>query len=167
MKGIKGQLSSLPLTDLMQWIDMNKKSGVLFIYGDSMNTCFCFEEGKLLMGASKENGKRLGDFLTSEGQVQIDSIRKACSESRSEGVSLLGYLLNKKIVPREFLSVSIQQMAEEVIAEVLSLEDGSFEFVEELPDLFINTPIKLNTNFIVFEAVRKFDELRRKQQQGE
>jgi hypothetical protein len=151
----------------MQWIDMNKKSGVLFISGDSTETCFCFGDGKLLMAASKENGKRFGDILAAEGHVEPEIITKACSESRREGISLLGYLLDKKIMPKEFLSVSVQHMAEERITDVLSLEDGSFEFVEELPNLFMNTPIKLNTNFIVFEAVRKFDEMHRKHQQGE
>ena len=164
MKGIKGQLSSLPVTDLMQWIDMNKKSGVLFIAEGSTHTCFCFDEGKLLMAASRSDGMRFGDYLATEGHIGLEAIKTAYTESRRKEISIIGYLMDKKIMPKEFLRVAIQQMAEEIISDILSWQEGTFEFVEELPRVLMDTPIKLSTNFIVFEAVRRFDEINRKQQ---
>ena len=74
MKGIKGQLSSLSITDLMQWIDMNKKSGVLFVSSGEYSKCFCFEEGRLLLASAREEGGRFGEF------VQKDMVAVRVSE---------------------------------------------------------------------------------------
>jgi hypothetical protein len=161
MKGIKGQLSSLPITDLMQWIDMNKKSGVLFISEEENSKCFCFEEGKLLMGASNKEGGRLGEFLAKEGYIKLDVLRKAVSDSQSKGASLIGYLVDNRIIPQEFLKVSIQQLAEDAFTDVLSWEGGSFEFMEDLPVMLANSPVTFSTNFIIFESVRKYDEMKK------
>jgi hypothetical protein len=162
MKGIKGQLDSLPITDLMQWIDMNRKSGVLFVHGENSSKCFCFEEGKILLGSSNDASGRLGDFLAGEGHVSMERFTEAVNASREEKVPLIGYLIDSKIIPSEFLKVSIQQLAEDSIMDILSWNEGSFEFVEDLPELFSDSPILLSTNFIVFESVRKHDEVLKK-----
>lgn len=163
MKGIKGQLSSLPITDLMQWIDMNKKSGVLFVSNDASNKCFCFEEGRLLFAASNNEGGRLGDFLAKEGHVSTDALKRAISESKKGNAPLFAYMVENKVIPSEFLKVSVQYMAEQNIADILSWNGGTFEFIEDLPALVSKSPVKLSTNFIVFESVRRHDEELKKQ----
>jgi|Deesub1362A_J573_1020465.scaffolds.fasta_scaffold00013_230 hypothetical protein len=167
MKGIKGQLSSLPLTDLMQWIEMNKKTGVLFVSKDDSSKCFCFEDGRLLLAASKSEGKRFGDLLTKEGYISYDELEKAISESRKEKTSFIGYLTENKIVPKEFVTAALQQLAEENITEILGWQDGYFEFVEELPKVIAESPVQLSASFLVFESVRKHDELLRQRSQSE
>jgi hypothetical protein len=161
MKGIKGQLSSLPLTDLMQWIDMNKKSGILFFSDGKTSRCFCFEEGKLLLAGGRSPGRRFGDVLAKEGAADQAALRAAVNDCRSQGAPLMGYLMERKVVPEEFLKVCIQQIAEESITDILSWEGGTFEFREELPPILQDSPLKLSTNFIIFEAVRRYDELQR------
>jgi len=159
MKGIKGQLSSLSITDLMQWIDMNKKSGVLFVSSDSQNVCFCFEEGRLLMSSGKEQGSRFGDFLVAEGYLPPDRMKAVLKAGVKEGRSFIGHMVENKFVPAEFMKVSIEHLAEKYIMEILAWDEGSFQFVEELPKVLLESPIKLGINFITFEAVRKHDEL--------
>jgi hypothetical protein len=163
MKGIKGNLSSLSITDLMQWIDMNKKSGVLFVSDNITSRCFCFEQGKLLMASSNKEGDKFGEYIARESHVGIDAVRTAVMLSRDLGTSFTSYMIDNKMIPSEFLKVAVQQLAEDNITDILSWEDGSFEFVEELPSLLLDSPIVLNMNFIVFEAVRRYDEILKKQ----
>jgi hypothetical protein len=158
MKGIKGQLSSLSITDLMQWIDMNKKSGVLFVENDRSSKCFCFEEGRLLLASAKEDAKRFGDFLVKEGYLPADAIRQSVRDSREKGRSFLALLIENKQMPPEFMKVSIEHLAESNIMDILAWDEGSFQFVEELPAMLSMSPVKLGINFITFEAVRKHDE---------
>jgi len=163
MKGIKGQLSSLSITDLMQWIDMNKKSGVLFVSSDDKSKCFCFEEGRLLLASSREEGGRFGDFVQNEGFINLDGIKSVVNDAKTEGRSFIALMVDKKILPEEFVKVTVETLAEKNIVDILSWEeDGSFQFVEELPKLLTQSPIKLGINFITFEAVRKHDEVMQK-----
>jgi hypothetical protein len=166
MKGIKGELGSLPFTDLMQWIEMNRKSGVLFVSMGGAGMCFCFEGGKLLLASSNSDGGRFGDFLSKEGHINIGEIEKAVDMSRKGGISLIAHLTKNKIVPEELMTVAIQQLAEDTIAEVLGWHEGSFEFVERLPRLMAESPVRLNTSFVVFESVRKYDELSKRTEKG-
>jgi hypothetical protein len=166
MKGIKGELGSLPFTDLMQWIEMNRKSGVLFVSKGGAGKCFCFEGGKLLLASSNSDGGRFGDFLSKEGHINIGEIEKAVDMSRKGGISLIAHLTKNKIVPEELMTVAIQQLAEDTIAEVLGWHEGSFEFVERLPRLMAESPVRLNTSFVVFESVRKYDELSKRTEKG-
>ena len=164
MKGIKGQLSSLSITDLMQWIDMNKKSGVLFVTTDEKNKCFCFEEGRLLLASSREDGERFGDFVQKEGYISIDGLKDVIREGQSEGRSFISIMVDKSIMPEQFIKVTVEHLAEQSIIDILGWEEGSFQFVEELPKVLSKSPVKLGINFITFEAVRKHDELMKKRE---
>lgn len=163
MKGIKGQLSSLSITDLMQWIDMNKKSGVLFVSSSDNSKCFCFEEGRLLLASSKEDGGRFGDFVQSEGFINLEGMKAIVQDAQREGRSFIALMIENKVIPEEFVKVTVETLAERNILDILAWEeDGSFQFIEELPKLLTQSPIKLGINFITFEAVRKHDEVMQK-----
>lgn len=163
MKGIKGQLSSLSITDLMQWIDMNKKSGVLFVSSSDKSKCFCFEEGRLLLASSREEAGRFADFVQKEGFIDLEGMRSVVNDAKSESRSFIEILIERNIIPEEFIKVSVEALAERNIVDILSWdEDGSFQFVEDLPKLLFQSPIKLGINFITFEAVRKHDEVMKK-----
>jgi len=163
MKGIKGQLSSLSITDLMQWIDMNKKSGVLFVASNGNSKCFCFDEGRLLLASSKEEGGRFGDFVQNEGFINLDGMKSVVSEAKTQERSFIALMIEKNILPEAFVKVTVETLAEKNILDILSWdEDGSFQFVEELPKVLAKSPIKLGINFITFEAVRKHDEVMKK-----
>jgi hypothetical protein len=163
MKGIKGQLSSLSITDLMQWIDMNKKSGVLFVSSGEYSKCFCFEEGRLLLASAREEGGRFGEFVQKEGFINIAGMRELLEQGRKEERSFISVMIDKKVLPEEFVKVTVETLAEKNIVDILGWEeDGSFQFVEELPKILNKSPVKLGINFITFEAVRKHDEAMKK-----
>lgn len=166
MKGIKGQLSSLPLTDLMQWIEMNRKTGVLLINREDTSRCFCFKDGGILFASSSEDGGRLGDYLSSEAQVPKFKLEEILAESRNKGTSFVKNLTDCKLVPREFMKAIIEHVTESVIMDVLSWSDAAFHFIEQLPQFADGSGISLNTNHVVFESVRKYDESMRQKGAG-
>jgi hypothetical protein len=159
VKGIKGQLSSLSITDLIQWIEMNKKSGVLFVSHEASSKCFCFKGGKLLLASSKDEGKKFGDVMSHEGDISPADVLKAVSESRKGGGSFISCLIEDKQVPVEFITEILKILAERNIIDILSWPDGFFEFFEDLPSILSDSPVELAAGFIVFESVRKHDEL--------
>lgn len=158
MKGIKGQLSSLPVTDLMQWIEMNRKSGVLFLKRDESGKCICFKDGGILLASSNENGKRFGDYITDKANIPRDRLREIVTNSRDKGTSFIGELTESKAVPIEFMKAAVEHVVEAVLMDVLGWNEGSFHFVESLPKFVQDGGVSLNTSHTVFESVRKYDE---------
>lgn len=155
---LRGNIGSMPVTDLFQWIEINKKTGVLALAQEKVEKCFCFREGKIIFISSKKDGERLGEFLAKNGQVDEEKMKDALFKSQSEGVPFTQYIIEHKIVPREFLIVAISQLAEILFTDMLKWKTGRFEFIDGLPDIVINGPIHLSTSYLVFESVRKLNE---------
>lgn len=167
MKGIKGQLSSLSIPDLMQWIEMNRKSGMLIISENKKTRCFCFKEGSVLLASFNEDGKRFGDYLIREAHIEAGRIKEILSISRDKKASFINYLTDNKIVSSEFIKAILEQVSEAVLMDILGWQGGLFQFIEELPDIIEDSPVSLNTSHLVFESVRKYDEsLREKSSSG-
>ena len=162
MTGIKGELSSLSVTDLIQWIEMNKKTGVLFLKSDGKTNCVCFKEGSVLLASSNEDGHRLGDFLMSDAHIPIARVEETLSRCRTGG-DFVAALTESKAVPAEFMKVVIEHVAESVIIDVLSWAGGSFHFIESLPKFLDGSGVRLNASHLVFESVRKYDESRKQE----
>lgn len=166
---VRGELKSMPVTDFIQWIEMNKKTGVLSLrrHGEDVEKCFCFKEGRIIFVSSRRAGERLGEFLSRNGHIDEEKMTDALFQSRNEGVSFTHYLVEKRIVPKEFLIVAVTQLAEIVLSDILTWEEGWFEFQEGLPEIVMNGPVFLNTSFLILESVRKHDEMmKRKREEG-
>ncbi|MEE9524733.1 MAG: DUF4388 domain-containing protein [Thermodesulfovibrionales bacterium] len=155
---VKGELRSKPVTDLFQWIEMNNKTGVLLFAQGKTEKCFCFKEGKIIFVSSKKDGERLGEFLSKNGNIDEEKMKGALIASKKEEVPFTQYIIDNKVVPREFLIVAIEQLSEIIISDILDWETGTYRFIDGLPDIVINGPIHINTSYLVFEAVRKHDE---------
>ncbi len=158
MKGIEGNLSSLSITDLMQWIEVNRKSGALILKRDSEGRCFCFEEGSLMFASFGEEGRRFVDFLSKEIHIEAGRINETVLLSRENGGSFVSRLIDRKLVPLEFMKAAMEHITEAVLMDILTWTEGSFQFFEELPVFLSGSPVRLNTNHVIFESVRKHDE---------
>jgi hypothetical protein len=155
---LKGELRSMPIADVFQWIELNRKTGVLAVGLMEPEKYFCFRDGKVAFVSSKKEGERLGEFLSTNSQIDEEKLKEALFRSREDKVPFTRYLMDKKIVPREFLIVAISQLAEMLLQDILTWEHGIFEFSDGLPEIIANGPVFINTGYIVFESVRKHDE---------
>jgi hypothetical protein len=154
----EGDLRSRSVTDIFQRIEMDRETGVLLFTLDVIEKCFCFKEGRIIFVSSKKEGERLGEFLAKNGNIDEEKMKEALFASKQEAVPFTQYLVENKIVPREFLMVAIEQLSEIAFSDILDWNDGNYRFIRGLPDLVINGPIHINTSYLIFEAVRKRDE---------
>ena len=158
-------MKSMPAPDLFQWLEMNKKTGVLTLthHERKVEKCICFKGGKIIFVSSRKEGEKLGEFLSRNGHIDEERMKEALFQSKAEGVPFTHYLTEKKIVPREFLIVAIGELAAVIFSDLLDWEDGCFEFSEGLPDIVTSGPVFLDTGHLIFEAVRKHDEIKRRE----
>lgn len=159
--GIKGQISAFPITDILQWIEASRKSGVLVVKAEALSFCLCFEDGRLLMASSQSEGKRLADILNSGMQVPAEFVRSTLEKARAESAPLIRLLIETSEISADALHEVLRHAAEDVVIEILRLPGGAFEFIEEVPSYMKGSPVKLPTGGIVFESVRRFDEMKR------
>ncbi|GBD98689.1 hypothetical protein BMS3Abin07_00715 [bacterium BMS3Abin07] len=155
---LKGNIKSMGVIDLFQWIEINRKTGVLVMAQEKIEKCFCFREGRIIFVSSRKEGERLGEFLSDNGNIDEESMKNALFKSRDIGIPFTLYLIDNRIVPKEFLMVAIEQLAGILFSDMLDWKRGYFEFIEGLPDIVSNGPVHLNTSYLMFETVRKHNE---------
>ncbi len=152
-RGIKGEISAFPVTDILQWIESSRKSGVLLVNAESLDACLCFEDGRMILASDLK--RKLAGIL----DLSEDRIRESFERARAEAMPLFGLLMGGD--DAEAMQGALRRGAEDVVIEILRLPGGAFEFIEELPSYLKASPVRLPTGGVMFEAVRRFDELRR------
>jgi hypothetical protein len=168
---ISGSLKDVSVADVMQFVHLGRRTGTLLLTRGAQRAMIGFHGGRLVSAQAPRTPK-LGDLLISSGlldranldlAVQTQSIER---ERRSLGQVLVG----SGAIDAEGLRQVIAQQIEQAVSEVMVWDAGTFEFAiddlrpiddialypsDVLPDA------DLNTQMVLLEAARIFDERNR------
>ncbi|HKJ05749.1 MAG TPA: DUF4388 domain-containing protein [Geopsychrobacteraceae bacterium] len=156
---LKGNISFMPLPDLLQWLETNKKSGELSLSGKGVSQSFYFEEGSIIFVSSSKEGQRFGEVLAQGGTLEEMEVELALVQSQKQGVCFTQYLIEKNKLPKETLTENLIQLAEIILMEVVSQPNCRFSFVEVLPEVLSKGTIRIATGRLIMNSLRKMDEL--------
>lgn len=172
--GVTGSLKDVSVSDVMQFIHLGRRTGTLRLTHDGEKATIGFHNGALV-SAEAPRTPSLGELLVSRGVVDTMHLDAALAVHRhSEGKRPLGQILaaTGRVKP-EVLRSAIEEQVRLAVAEVLTWDTGYFEFVlgdrpveggvvlhpsEVLPDA------EINTQMVLLEASRIFDEKNRQTQ---
>jgi len=159
--GISGNLKTMQLSELLQWLALSQKTGTLVIKGRDTQKRLFFQGGRINFTSSTDQREYLGQFLVSHGYITEGELKKAM-EVQEESKILLGrILLMINAISETDLLRLMKRKAEESIYDVFLWEDGTFEFVEGAqPDLKM-VPLSLDVTSIILEGLHRYDEWKR------
>ena len=159
--GIVGNLRTMQLEELLQWLSQSKKNGTLeIVHGQTEKKIF-FKDGLILSSASNKPGEYLGQFLVSHGLITEAQLGRAI-EAQAQSRMLLGMILvNNGAIAEKDLARMLRLKAEESIYDIFSWSEGDFRFLDDvLPDSSM-VPMRMDVTGIVMEGVQRVDEWRR------
>jgi hypothetical protein len=159
--GIVGNLRTMQLEELLQWLSQSKKSGTLEIKTGKVEKRIYFKDGRILSSSSTKPEEYLGHFLVSHGLINEIELSKAI-ELQEKTRTLLGKILVTTGALRENdLHRMLRFKAEESIYDIFSWREADFRFIDdELPESAM-VPMSLDVTAIVMEGVQRVDEWRR------
>jgi hypothetical protein len=159
--GIVGNLRTMQLEELLQWLSQSKKSGTLEIKTGRVEKRIFFKDGRILSSSSTKPEEYLGHFLVSHGLISEMELSKAI-ELQEKTRTLLGKILVTTGALRENdLHRMLRFKAEESIYDIFSWSEADFRFLDdELPESAM-VPMSLDVTAIVMEGVQRVDEWRR------
>ncbi|MCP4657088.1 MAG: DUF4388 domain-containing protein, partial [bacterium] len=67
--GISGNLKTMVLAELLQWLSQGQKTGTLVIDNGKIEKKIFFAEGVIISSASTDPKEYLGHFLASHGHI--------------------------------------------------------------------------------------------------
>jgi hypothetical protein len=156
--GITGNLKTMQLGELFQWLSLGSKTGTLLINGHGVEKRIYFQDGRIASTSSSDQREYLGHFLVSNGFITEDELKMAM-EVQEESQILLGKILVmiNAIAEADLLRL-MRKKAEESIYDVFLWTEGNFEFVDgQMPDQKM-VLLSLDVTGIVMEGMRRYDE---------
>ncbi|MCA1580382.1 MAG: DUF4388 domain-containing protein [Acidobacteria bacterium] len=159
--GITGNLKTMQLSELLQWLSLGQKAGTLLINGHGVEKRIYFQNGRINSSSSSDQREYLGHFLVSHGYITEEELKMAMEVQEESNILLGKILVMINAISETDLLRLMRKKAEESIYDVFLWEEGSFEFVDgELPDLKM-VPLSLDVTGIIMEGLRRYDEWQR------
>jgi hypothetical protein len=158
MSNLTGNLRTMPLPDILQWIGTGKKTGTLSVWRGSITKRIVFDEGRVQSSSSNDPRESLGQFLIRNGQIGEEQLFKALLRQESEGRLLGSILVGDNALSEEALKITLKTKAEESIYDLFLWTDGQFEFHEGTVPYDVLVSVDLGVTEIVFEGIRRVDD---------
>lgn len=157
--GLKGNLATIILPDVLQWLSTSQKTGILHVRGaQGVTKKVFFKAGVVVSSASSDPREYLGQFLISRGYLTEEQLNKAMETQLKTGIMLGRILLMIGVLEEHELQAMLQLKAEENLYDLFLWEEGEFAF-EDLPAIEDGmVQANLDVTSTVMEGIRRKDE---------
>lgn len=158
---IAGNLRTMQLSELLQWLSTGLKSGTLVVRGAPGEKRIYFENGRVTSSSSTLEREHLGRFLVGFGFITEEELIRALEVQQESRILLGKILVMIGAIKEAELADLVRLKAAETIYDIFLWNEGSFAFIDgEVPQLPM-VPISSDVTGIVMEGLRRYDEWQR------
>ena len=161
MKGIQGNLSTMSVSDLLQFLAVSRKTGMLRFDRAKIVKQIYFEDG-LIVGANSNDPKEyLGQLLIHYAKLDEAQLKTALEIQRESGGRLGEILVSTGVLPQEEVLQILRIRTLDIIYELFLWQDAHFELYdnERPPDFFVR--IEVQPTKVIMDGVYRIDEWKR------
>lgn len=157
---LKGNLSSVNLTEIFQMLSLAGREGTLFIYEGPRKRAICFtKEGVSIRSRERDESNLIGKILCRHGKIDDHDLEMAVETRRTSSMLLGDILVDMGVCTREDVVEALRTQTEEEIQDLfLNRSDAQFEYI----DGYFPEPeapyVNLNVNTLLIEIARRTDE---------
>ena len=159
---LKGNLRDFSTTQLLNLINLAKKTGTLFVDGTGQAAQLSFRNGKLIYAQLGQEDGNLTGILHKAGKLTDDQARVLRERATSSSDKELGLLLiNAGYVSQTDILLSIRAHVLDIVYRLITWGEGVFHFDQNVvpSDDKITVPIELEN--VIIEGARRMRESER------
>lgn len=169
----EGDLDHLPLVDVIQLLHQTGKTGTLTLKSSKGESQLVFRDGFIVSANHVNNSIRIGQVMIDMGLLTreaLDQALKAQQKAGSERKPIIQMLIEEGIVETQAAYQGLEALIEMTIVDVLTWNKGTFcldvnkivvsDDYRYFPEK-ANTQIHMNTQSILMDALRIYDERKR------
>lgn len=158
---IEGPLEELSIHDVLQLLDLARKTGVLTVRSDRLNdeAIIHFDHGAVLFAVRRRSNRQLGQLLLHAGKITERELQRAL-EIQHENPSrrLAEVLLEMGSASEEDIHLQLRFQMEETIFEVMGWTQGYFRFDERREIAHQQVGVRVRVESLLMEGARRIDE---------
>jgi uncharacterized protein DUF4388 len=160
---INGSLNTMSVSDLLQFLAVGKKTGVLKLSHAKVAKGIYFENGVMVGSSTNDPGEYLGQVLLHYGKINEAQLQAAMEAQRKDGLRLGQILINQGVLSAVEVKKVLEIRTLEIIYDLFLWKEGHFEFCVEDPLPADFTRIHVEATKVIMEGVYRADELKRYQ----
>jgi hypothetical protein len=157
---LKGNLRDFSTTQLLNLINLARKTGTLSIQTDKESAQMSFREGKLIYAyMGNESGNHLARILQGSGKLSPEQAQVIQSHAAGKSDKEIGHLLvTARRVTQNDIIQSVRQNVLDTVYKLFTWGEGFFRFdANKLPNSgYITIPIDLES--VIMEGSRRLKE---------
>ncbi|MAT97864.1 MAG: hypothetical protein CL608_12030 [Anaerolineaceae bacterium] len=157
---LKGNLRDFSTTQLLNLINLARKTGTLSIQTDDESAQMSFREGKLIYAyMGNDNGNHLAQILQNSGKLSPEQAQVIQSHAEGKSDKEIGHLLvTARRVTQNDIIQSVRQNVLDTVYKLFTWGEGFFRFdANKLPNSgYITIPIDLES--VIMEGSRRLKE---------
>ncbi|MFQ5525742.1 MAG: DUF4388 domain-containing protein [Thermoanaerobaculia bacterium] len=158
---ITGNLQTMELAEVLQWLGHTAKTGELVLSNGLVEKRIVFLRGDVVMTASTDPKEYLGHFLVSHGLIDEVTLAEAMKMQDQNKMLLGKILVTMGAIQEGELEPMLRLKLEESVYQVFTWPEGDFRFIDEDLDESTIVPLNFNVNALALEGSRRADEWER------
>lgn len=169
----EGDLEHLPLVDVIQLLHQTGKTGTLTLKSSKGESQLVFRDGFIVSANHVNNSIRIGQVMLDMGLLSREALEQALKDQQKAGAErkpIIQMLIEDGIVETQTAYQGLEALIEMTIVDVLTWTKGTFcldvnkivvsDDYRYFPEK-ANTQIHMNTQSILMDALRIYDERKR------
>jgi hypothetical protein len=159
-KILEGDLSRIEVPDLLTFLNLGHRTGVLALERPDQETKLFFREGRPVYSTSTRDDLRLGSMLVRMGKVKSDVLERVLTRPKTPG--RIGHaLLAENVLSEAELASFLKVQVSEVIFDTFAWRAGVFTFWDGVPPPATAVTLDMDLQNLLMEGVRRIDERHR------
>ncbi len=152
-----GRLGDVALVDLLSFLNMFRKTGVLCLELKGGRKELYFKTGEIVFVASTFADEHLCEILHEQGKLDRDGLQKARQLAGSQ-TQVGKCLVDKKIITAKDLWLATRYQVEVCVYNLFSMTEGSFYYEAREAEEEQAVRLSSSTQNLIMEGLRRIDE---------
>jgi CheY-like chemotaxis protein len=160
---LSGDLAHVSLAEVMQLLQMQKQSGLLFVTTKGRTVSLAFREGLVDLAETEGSRQefRLGRYFVEAGLVDRRDVEDLAKRAREAGRRIGEELVASGRVSEEARTKALVRQTSEIVYDLVRWQVGAFSFVQHpAPEAATLAKLGLGVPGLIFEGFRRVDEWR-------
>jgi len=159
-KILEGDLARFEVPDLLTFLNMGRRTGVLVMERSTQETKIFFRDGQPIFSTSSRDELRVLRLLERQGRANAKQLKALAPRLQfPAGDEAIGAaLVSEQLVREDELATFLKVQVSEVIFDTFEWGEGVFTFFDGIPPPATAVTLEINLQNLVMEGVRRIDE---------
>ncbi len=153
---LSGNIKDIGLPKILINLNRNRKTGTLTIKNPVFTKKVFFVKGDAVFASSTYEDDRLGEMLLKSGKITLEQYDKSVELLKKTGKRQGAILVELGYITPKDLFNGVKYQVKEIIYSLFLIENGEYEFIEELPKDEVIT-LKMSMGNLIYEGVKRID----------